>query len=92
MNTFASLAAVEYGTAGLKTWIQDNLVTLAILIIGCIVVFKSRQGQVSQLLTIIGGLMLGLAVLGLATGTSATDIGDWIIGLFRSAPPAAPKP
>lgn len=84
MNTLTSLATASYGTAGIAQWIRDNVITLAILVIAAVVLFSARKGDIGKSITIIAGLLLGFAVLGLATGTTASDIGEWIVSLFRS--------
>ena len=85
MNTLSSLASASYGTAGIAQWIRDNVITLAILVVAAVVLFAARKGDIGKSITIIAGLLLGFTVLGLATGTTANDIGTWIIGLFRSS-------
>lgn len=75
---------MEVGTGGLEGWIRDNVVTLIILILGVCVLWAAKGGNLSKAVTIVAGVILGLAVLGLASGTTATDIGDFIVGLFTS--------
>lgn len=75
---------MEVGTGGLEAWIQNNVVTLIILILGVCVLWAAKGGNISKAVTIVAGIILGLAVLGLASGTTATDIGDFIVGLFTT--------
>lgn len=76
-------AAGGYGTAGLTQWIRDNVVTLVILILGVAVLWAARGGNISKGVTILAGTILGVCVLGLATGTTAADLGNWIVGLLK---------
>lgn len=69
-------------TGGLTQWILDNIITLIILILGVCILWAARGGNISKGVTIIAGAIMGLAVLGLATGNNATSLGDWIVGLF----------
>ena len=69
-------------TGGLTQWILDNIITLVILILGIAILWAARGGNLSKGVTIIAGAIMGLAVLGLATGNNATSLGDWIVGLF----------
>ncbi|MBO0843156.1 MAG: hypothetical protein J2O46_08220 [Nocardioides sp.] len=75
--------AAGYGTGGLSHWITDNIITLVILILGITVLWAARSGNISKAVTIVGGLIIGLGVLGLATGNTATDVGSWMAGLFK---------
>lgn len=69
-------------TGGLTQWILDNIITLVILILGIAILWAARGGNISKGVTIIAGAIMGLAVLGLATGNNATSLGDWIVSLF----------
>ena len=79
------LTASGYGTSGITAWIQDNVVTVVILVAAVAVLWAARSGNIGKGITITAGLILGLAVLGLATGTTATDIGNFIVHLVKSS-------
>ena len=74
-----------YGTSGITAWIQDNVVTVVILLAACAVLGAARSGNIGKGITITAGRILGVAVLGLATGATAIDIGDWLVHLVRSS-------
>ena len=74
-----------YGTSGITAWIQDNVVTVVILLAACAVLGAARSGNIGKGITITAGRILGVAVLGLTTGTTATDIGNWLVHLVRSS-------
>ena len=78
-----SLPAANYGTSGLAQWIQDNVVTVVILLLAVAVLWAARAGNIAKGITIVAGALVGVAMLGLATGTSATDIGNFIVHLIR---------
>lgn len=80
MHTLAS----AYGTAGIANWIQQNVVTVVVLIIAVAVLWAARSGNIGKGITITAGLLLGVGVLGLATGTTATDLGSFIVHMFQS--------
>ena len=84
MNSFTTPSAAEYGTSGLTQWIQDNVVTLVLLILAVAVLWAARQGNISKGITIVSGLILGVVVLGLASGNNAEQMGTFIVGLFES--------
>ena len=56
-----------------------------ILLLAITVLWAARGGNVGKGITIVAGLFLGLAVLGIATGTNASDIGSWLAGLIRGS-------
>ncbi|GAB3469696.1 hypothetical protein AB1207_22035 [Kineococcus endophyticus] len=91
LATFASFATDAaqggggggFGTGGLRTWISENIVTLALLALGCIILWKSRGGEVANGISIAAGAIVGICFLGMATGTTATELGSWLVGLLR---------
>ncbi|MFC7597675.1 hypothetical protein ACFQU3_20345 [Terrabacter sp. GCM10028922] len=85
LTTLAALPTAEYGTSGLVGWLQNNAIPLVILLLAITVLWAARGGNVGKGITIVAGLFLGLAVLGIATGTNASDIGAWLAGLIRGS-------
>lgn len=75
------LSAVDVGTSGLQSWIRTNLVGLAILAIGIILVWSSRQRQHGATMEIVGGVIVGLVIIGMSFGTSAADVGKFFTDL-----------
>lgn len=69
-------------TGGLTQWILDNIISLVIILLGVAILWSARGGNVAKGVTIIAGAIMGLAVLGLAVGTNAQDLGNFIVGLF----------
>ncbi len=82
LRSFTAPAA-NYGTSGLAQWIQNNVVTVVILVLAVAVLWAARAGNIAKGITIVAGALVGVSMLGLATGTSATDIGNFIVGLIR---------
>ena len=58
--------AQQLSTNKLRDWIADNLITLAVAMVGVVLLFASMKQQVSKVVTVVGGLAVGLAVVGLA--------------------------
>jgi hypothetical protein len=77
-------SAAEFGTVGLSDWIKENIVTLLILGVAVAVIWAARGGNISKGITMVAGLILGMAVLGLASGNNAQELGTFIVGLFRA--------
>lgn len=73
-----------YGTSGIVAWIQDNVVTVVILLAAVAVLWAARAGNIGKGITIVAGLVVGIGVLGLATGTTANDLGAFIVHLFKT--------
>jgi hypothetical protein len=76
--------ATGYGTSGIVAWIQSNVVTVVILLAAVAVLWAARSGSIGKGITITFGIILGAAVLGLATGTTASDLGTFIVGLVKA--------
>lgn len=77
--------AADYGTAGLASWIQDNVITIVLLIIVVLILWAGKNGNVSKAVTIFGGLLFGLVALGLVVTPGASeDLGKFIVDLVRS--------
>lgn len=77
------VAFAQYGTTGLTKWIQDNVITLVLLLLAVCVLWAARGGNISKGITIVAGLLLGVVVLGLASGNNAQDIGDYFVNLVQ---------
>jgi hypothetical protein len=85
LTNAAALPAADYGTSGLVGWLTENAIPLVILLLAITVLWAARGGNIGKGITIVAGLFLGLAVLGIATGTNASDIGAWLAGLIRGS-------
>lgn len=83
MDRSLMVPAANYGTSGLAQWIQNNVVTVVILVLAVAVLWAARAGNIAKGITIVAGVLVGVSMLGLATGTSASDIGNFIVGLIR---------
>lgn len=73
---------MDLGTTGFQTWIEENVVTLVVLIIGVIILWSVRGGNVGKGVTIAGGALVGLAFIGLATGNNPVQLGEAIVNFF----------
>lgn len=73
---------MDLGTSGFQTWIEENVVTLVILILGVIILWAVRGGNVGKGVTIAGGALIGLAFIGLATGNNPVQLGEAIVSFF----------
>jgi xanthine/uracil permease len=68
-------------TAGATDWIKKNVLGLAILVIGVIVISMAHKRDLGRALTVIAGVMLGLLVVGLSVTGKGENLGVWLAGL-----------
>ena len=73
-----------FGTTGLAAWIQNNVITIILLLIAATALWAGKNGNISKVVTIAACAIIGVAVLALATTGAATDIGTWLVSLFRA--------
>jgi hypothetical protein len=73
-----------FGTTGLSAWIQNNVITIILLLIAATALWAGKNGNISKVVTIGACAVVGVAILALATTGAAADIGVWIVGLFRA--------
>jgi hypothetical protein len=86
LTTAQTLAtqAGGFGTTGLSAWIQNNVITIILLLIAATALWAGKNGNISKVVTIGACAVVGLAILALATSGAGADIGLWIVNLFRS--------
>lgn len=73
------LAAIN--TGGLEALLKDNLVELALLFIGVLLLFNSRKKDHAATANILGGVIIGLGVVAVGAGGYATQLGSALLGL-----------
>ena len=83
-NAHQVAAEASFGTTGLSAWIQDNVITIILLLIAATALWAGKNGNISKVVTIAACAVIGVAVLALATTGAATDIGAWLVSLFRA--------
>lgn len=82
---YASTQLAAASTGGLSKWIQDNMISIGLLVVGMIIVFRAK-GKDWNGAVVTGGIALfGIAVAALGTGTTALDLGKWLVGLVWTA-------
>lgn len=85
LNTVGStvLAQEEFGTGGLSDWVKDNVIGLLILLGGAVALWAGAVGKISKVVTIVGGCVVALALVGIGLGNVYEDMGSWLISLFQ---------
>lgn len=90
MATLDSLAQQQpqpgggLGTGGVREWILNNLIPLLLLVVALLLLWLGGgKGDNAGVMRRLGGVIVALAIIGLAVTTDAgKNIGTWIAGLF----------
>lgn len=69
-------------SSGLTKWLTDNVVGLLILVVGITVMARAHSKDHKGAIVTVGIVLIGLSVLGLATGNRATSVGNFLAGLI----------
>jgi hypothetical protein len=73
------------GTGGVRDWLLNNMVPLGLLVVALLLLWLGGgRGENSQVMRRLLGVLVALAVLGLAVTGAGKDIGTWLANLFRS--------
>jgi hypothetical protein len=82
--TLAQQQPPALGTGGVRQWILDNLVPLLLLTVAVLLLWLGGgKGDNAGVMRRLGGVIIALAIVGLAVTTNAgANIGQWIAGLF----------
>ena|SRR6266487_981510 len=72
------------GTGGVREWILNNLIPLLLLVVALLLLWLGGgKGDNAGVMRRLGGVIVALAIIGLAVTTDAgKNIGTWIAGLF----------
>ncbi|OLF10893.1 hypothetical protein BLA60_12710 [Actinophytocola xinjiangensis] len=83
-TTALELAQEGLGTSGVQAWILDNLIPLLLLVVALLLLWLGGgKGDNAGVMRRLGGVIVALAIIGLAVTTNAgQEIGSWIAGLF----------
>lgn len=79
LNTLAE----GLGTSNLQTWIKGNLLPLLLLTVAILLLWLGGgRGDNAGVMRRVGGVVIALAVVGLAVNGTGVNIGQWLAGLF----------
>ena len=80
------LAQQEVGTSGIQKWILDNLLPLLLLTVAVLLLWLGGgKGDNAGVMRRVGGVIVALAIVGLAVNGAGVDIGTFIAGLFSTS-------
>lgn len=79
----AQQESTKVDTGGLRTWILDNVIPLLLLVVALLLLWLGGgKGDNAGVMKRLGGVIVALAIVGLAVTNAGEGIGRWIAGLF----------
>ncbi|HKS43771.1 MAG TPA: hypothetical protein VJT49_01415 [Amycolatopsis sp.] len=83
MMTVAQLAAGEIKTRGVQQWMLDNIIPLVLLAVALLLLWLGGgKGDNAGVMRRLAGVVIALAIIGLAVSGLGVNVGEWIAGLF----------
>jgi hypothetical protein len=71
------------GTGGLRQWILDNIVPLLLLTVAILLLWLGGgKGDNAGVMRRLGGVIVALAIIGIAVSGAGVDIGAWLANLL----------
>ncbi|EHR49319.1 hypothetical protein SacmaDRAFT_1027 [Saccharomonospora marina XMU15] len=81
--TLAALAQGELNTTGVRAWLLDNIVPLVLLSVALLLLWLGGgKGDNAGVMRRLAGVVVALAIIGLAVSGLGVDVGEWLAGLF----------
>ncbi len=78
------LAQTGLGTEGIRGWILDNLLPLLLVTVAVLLLWMGGgKGDNAGVMRRVGGVLIALAVVGIAVSGGAVDIGTFLAGLVQ---------
>jgi hypothetical protein len=81
MHTFNTAVVAAASTGGLQAWIKDNVIPLLLLLIAVMLFVLAQRGDNAKAMKVVAGVIVALAVLGIASSGQADNLGAWMAGL-----------
>lgn len=72
------------GLNGLQSWLTGPVMVVIVIFAGLAIMLKSHGGNHSGALRGVAVILVGLFVIGLAHGTNASQVGNWLDSLLIS--------
>ncbi|MBE1580064.1 MULTISPECIES: hypothetical protein [Amycolatopsis] len=84
MTTLDTLAqGGELGTGNVRTWLIDNIIPLVLLAVALLLLWLGGgKGDNAGVMRRLAGVVIALAIIGLAVSGAGVNVGQWIAGLF----------
>jgi len=75
-------AAGGLNTNGLDNFLRHDILKLVILAIGILIIMRAKAEETRRVMVMSGIVIIGLAVIGLASGDNATNVSSWLVNLI----------
>ena len=82
MSALSTSVIAAASTGGLQSWIKDNIIPLLLLLIAVMLFVLAQRGDNAKAMKVVAGVVVALAVLGLASSGQADTLGAWMAGLI----------
>ncbi|MBB4685982.1 hypothetical protein [Amycolatopsis jiangsuensis] len=83
MTALETLAAGELGTGNVRNWLIDNIIPLVLLAVALLLLWLGGgKGDNAGVMRRLAGVVIALAIIGLAVSGAGVNVGQWIAGLF----------
>jgi hypothetical protein len=83
MTLVQDLAQGEIKTRGVQQWMLDNVIPLVLLAVALLLLWLGGgKGDNAGVMKRLAGVVIALAIIGLAVSGLGVNVGEWIAGLF----------
>jgi hypothetical protein len=84
LTTLDTLAATgQIGTRNVSQWLLDNIIPLVLLAVALLLLWLGGgKGDNAGVMRRLAGVVIALAIIGLAVSGAGVNVGQWIAGLF----------
>ncbi|WP_216214403.1 hypothetical protein [Amycolatopsis aidingensis] len=87
MTTMTSLMELvqeqPLDTGGVRTWILDNIIPLVLLAVALLLLWLGGgKGDNAGVMRRLAGVVIALAIVGLAVSGLGVNVGEWLASLF----------
>ncbi|WP_459723546.1 hypothetical protein [Actinophytocola sp. KF-1] len=79
----SSVSAPVLGTSGVQNWLLGNILPLSLLAIALLLLWMGGgRGDNAGVMRRVGGVVVALAIIGLAVSDAGANIGAWLADLL----------
>jgi hypothetical protein len=82
MHSLNTTLVAGASTGGLQAWIKDNVIPLLLLLIAVMLFVLAQRGDNAKAMKVVAGVIVALAVLGIASSGQADNLGAWMASLI----------
>ncbi|WP_037368782.1 hypothetical protein [Amycolatopsis orientalis] len=83
MTALETFVAEGISTGNVRTWMLDNIIPLVLLAVALLLLWLGGgKGDNAGVMRRLAGVVIALAIIGLAVSGAGVNVGQWIAGLF----------